>query len=107
MLPVEVELTQQEKNIKIAEACGWSVDKSGWWSHPTLPDNGGALTEPPSYFSDLNEIHAAEMQHFDALVARQYWLILSDVMGNGLQVGHWSATAEQHSEAFGLALSLW
>jgi hypothetical protein len=52
-------MTNEEKRIKIAEACGWKVCEKGWWSHETLPDNGGAEPDHPWYFSDLNAMHAA------------------------------------------------
>ncbi len=103
-------LTQEEKRIKIAEACGWQqVDQRGGepfaWKNPSIGlGNGGYL---PDYFNDLNAMHEAEMQHFDILVKGQYWLVLSDTMDNGLQVGHWPATATQHAEAFGKTLNLW
>lgn len=35
---------------------GWSCSDKGWWSHPTLPDNGGAMPDPPSYLTDANAV---------------------------------------------------
>ncbi len=52
-------MTQGEQRIAIALACGWTVSDPGWWSHPTLPDNGGAEPEPPGYTFDLNAMHSA------------------------------------------------
>lgn len=52
-------MTPEAQCIAIAELSGWKVSKHGWWSHTTLPDNGGAEPEPPSYLTDLNPIHAA------------------------------------------------
>jgi len=57
-------MTEQEINMAIAEACGWTC-QNGWWDHPTLPSNGGAMPEPPDYTNDLNAMHEA-------------WLILSN-----------------------------
>lgn len=50
----------EEQNLAIAEACGWKMTPPGWWSHPTLPCNGGAEPEPPDYFNDLNAMADAE-----------------------------------------------
>lgn len=43
-------MTAEEKNHRIALLCGWTVSSVGWWSHPTLPDQGGAEPEPPNYY---------------------------------------------------------
>jgi hypothetical protein len=50
----------EKQRIAVAEACGWTVSANGWWSHPTLPDNGGAMPDAPDYLNDLNAMHEAE-----------------------------------------------
>lgn len=101
-------LTSEEKRDRIAEACGyirpftteeedWSDEGGGGRSMVTRDSRFNPI---PDYLNDLNAMHAAEMQHFDTLVSKSHWLILSAVMGNGLQVGHWPATAAQRADAF-------
>lgn len=114
-------LTQNEKRIKIAEACGWR--RSEWkygmyeWNNPQ-----GFNTPPnkfPDYFSDLNAMREAEK----LITNRHLWMFcLAEVVGIDV---HWNgrssctawsieecdkiqnATAEQRAEAFGKTLNLW
>lgn len=60
MKNAERKMTNNEIDAIIAKACGWKCSAKGWWSHPTLPDNGGATPFPPEYCTDLNEMHEAE-----------------------------------------------
>lgn len=53
-------MSDQEINEAIAKATGWVCSERGWWSHPTLPDIGGAEPFPPDYCIDLNAMHEAE-----------------------------------------------
>lgn len=113
--------TNEEKRVLIAEACGWQIGvKTGDWPHNVVNPAGEvvyswaeSVTDPhfidslPDYFGDLNAIHSAERAHLETLTNRKYWLTLSDVIGNGIQIGHWSATAAQYAEAFGRTLNLW
>lgn len=117
-----MQLTQQEKRIKIAEACGINIpairERDGWNCPLHIPD----------YFNDLNAMHSAE-QFLDRTTGmksvnchiRSYWLHLMEIMNpgitlwdNGTFIGTWSnaikvggATSEQRAEAFGKTLNLW
>jgi hypothetical protein len=50
-------MTPEKQRLALAEACGWSVSAAGRWSHPTLPDNGGAEPYPPDYINDRNAMY--------------------------------------------------
>ncbi len=67
------DMTPEAQRIAIAEACGWTCSEKGWWSHPTLPDNGGAEPEPPDYLNDLNAINEAEIQAKEHLMNGDQW----------------------------------
>ena len=60
LTPTEIE----ELRMAIAEEMGWSVSKTGWWSHSTLPDNGGAMTDPYPYTTSIDAIQAACLEKF-------------------------------------------
>jgi hypothetical protein len=98
------------QRIKIAEACGWTVSAKGWWSHPTLPCNGGAEPSPPDYDSDLNAMHEAE-KVLNKVQGRRYHENLCEVLRIGEKwpdgVRLISATAAQRAEAFLRTLNLW
>lgn len=102
-------LTKQEKRERIARHLGWTVDPHGWWSHPTLPDGGGAMTDAPDYFHDLNAcaqmeqcfIGNLERLHNDAALYAQ-WFDYKTLLNNNIH-----AKANERAEAFGLALNLW
>lgn len=53
-------MTSEQINEEIAKACGWECSENGWWSHPVIPDGGGAEPYAPDYCNDLNEMHIAE-----------------------------------------------
>ncbi len=107
-------MTQEEKRIKIAEACGWHEEKepvgsfnaSAWWHHETrYPSN----TMPvPDYFNNLNDCHEMERVLKDQEI-EQY----NDLLGSFLWSGYpasrrnFHATAAQRAEAFGRVKGLW
>lgn len=93
-------MTQEQKRIKIAEACGYRTsyrDPEAW--HP-LPD----------YFSDLNAMHEAEKVLYRGIEHHRYWqagygrfkTILGEICDDP-----YSATAAQRAEAFGRTLGIW
>ena len=91
-----MELTQEQKRIKIAEACGMT----GWQEARSLPN----------YFNDLNAMHEAEKSLSEGL----YTIFCDHLHGlaceEQLQTGKWrwlSSTASQRAEAFGKTLYLW
>jgi hypothetical protein len=101
-------MTQEQKRIKIAEACGMT----GWHEARSLPD----------YFNDLNAVHELEERLLSGEAnysQRNYYSsILGSITGNDNGRG-WKplsnddcflilhATAAQRAEAFGKTLSLW
>jgi hypothetical protein len=124
-------MTDQEINLAIAECCGWvhvkgeepryggSFERAGWispkgrfhasdWTRKT--DNG-----LPSYCSDLNAMHEAEM----SLTKEQYRAFHDEISRwassiTTVEEGLWlyerrlsSATARQRSEAFLRTLGKW
>lgn len=104
--------TQEEKRIKIAEACGWRCQK-----HVAEEDKATALmcwiapgrdewqpSLPPDYFNDLNAMHEAEKQ-----LKGDQWVAYVRLLGEVTQEdkGRCHATSSQRAEAFGLTLNLW
>ena len=109
-------MTPPEINQTIAAHCGWKQDANGWWSHPTLPDNGGAMPEPPDYCGDLNACHEMEKKlRFIAGGWCEYWEHLEtmtesrtfdkEIAEDCKSMLH--ATALQRSEAFLRAIGKW
>lgn len=68
-------MTPEEKNLRIALLCGWTVSEQGWWSHPTLPDQGGAEPEPPNY-GDSRDACA----QFEAMLTDEQWESYADYL---------------------------
>ena len=109
-------MTDQEMNVEVATACGWMHSEEGWWSHPTLPDNGGAEPNPPDYGADLNAMHEAEkvlddMQYsayenlFWSLMAQEKMIPTPTAAGGSIffpasRIRMSSPTASQRREAF-------
>ncbi len=114
-------MTQDEKRIKIAEACGWKrltgePQDMLWPCNSYVTGKDGIIMKkpgvthrhgvsPPDYFNDLNACH--EMEEFISSSLRlRYTLNLTDITDDFF----WSkarATAAQRAEAFGLTLNLW
>ena len=112
-------MTQEQKLIKIAEACGWKP-------HPkdrflVIPPNSPNSVQPwhtiPDYFRCLNAMHEAEkvlsdLNHglFRRLLFTSYYNSGGDSdRRTNDEAERWrvSATAAQRAEAFGLTLGLW
>jgi hypothetical protein len=94
----------EAQRIAIAEACGWTESKDGWWSHPTLPCNGGADPDPPDYLGDLNAMHEAERtirQDHDK------WGVYLVQLSRTAPECRVFAAASQKAEAFLRTLNLW
>ena len=93
-------MTNEEINIAIAEACGWTTKHKGLWverlqTYAALPD----------YLNDLNAMHEAEKvlkggmrSKYDAeltlICSRDYNFI-------------WESTASQRAEAFLRTIDKW
>lgn len=111
-------MTQDEKSIKIAEACGWVKGLNRYQEEVyRLGDRCRYKDRLPDYFNDLNAMHEAEK----VLTEQQFqtyldWLDVScggelelsamiDGPAFGFSLVH--ATASQRAEAFGKTLNLW
>ena len=105
----KTEPTQEQKQIKIAEACGWKWESRirgaiKVWNKPPLMlfhDN-----ELPDYFNDLNAMHEAEKTGITSDNSEDYDFCLREAMQDANDY-IWSATAAQRAEAFGKTLGLW
>lgn len=116
---MKTELTQEEKRVKIAKACGWTNFQKGFVS-PLVGSSKFSqimghsnLDAVPDYFHDLNAIHEAiQSQCWNAEEEDAYVWRLAQVftMSGGFRdVAQilCRATAAQRAEAFGLTLGLW
>ena len=91
------EMTEEQINQHIAEACGWTVDKRGFgWLSPN-----GYYTEPPDYYSDLNAMHEAE-KALTYIQLCNYIALLIEFFPEAAV-----ATARQRAEAFLRTLGKW
>lgn len=126
-----MKLTQEEKNQRIAKACGWIVtlatrenpvekgsfrlpnyfgDPVNAWTHP---DKDGVWIKPPNYFNDLNAMHEAEKVLLEREIGSLFRLALHknsdgpESMFMTVEAAMCHATAAQRAEAFGLTLTLW
>ncbi len=95
-------MTDQEINIKIAEACGMTVRFDGsWFRNSNQGCEDGSVV--PSYCSDLNAMHEAErakgLHTTELSIIYKTWL-------DRLSCPHF-ATARQRAEAFLRTLNLW
>lgn len=109
----KTELTQEQKRIKIAEACGWKRGIEGFYfKEGCIAADGLSLhteDELPDYFNDLNAMHEAEkILHRDQ--CEQYDNALHEQSSEGEWLSSswaWNASEAQRAEAFGKALGLW
>lgn len=128
------ELTQEEKRIKIAEACGWmDISRCTRKMRPAIDGvcirgtkDAPSVNYPreycflPDYFKDLNAMHEAEK--ILKLTKKDTWNKRLVEIANGWPIGEldrdydfsissimgaFSATADQRAEAFGKTLNLW
>jgi hypothetical protein len=122
-------MDNQDINIAIAEACGWTQIKDEWlhWDGPPTKYFSGIENDPecierqirqeiPNYCNDLNAIHEAEMLFVDDHFNRSdyTWELQKIVLGRNaesvkgkttFQIIH--ATARQRAEAFLRTLEKW
>ena len=112
-------LTQEQKRVKLAEACGWKripKDDVGaaarlfygdtWW-RDAENNTIASVEQLPDYFNDLNACHEAEKTmtyeqhcHYADLLN---FLIIPGPAANKSTF----ATAAQRAEALGQTLNLW
>ena len=110
-------MTQQEKRIKIAQACGWidiyrgsrkgnrTPEGNTLWGTKDAPsiNYGREYVIVPDYFNDLNAMHEAE-RILTLSEEQLYFETLHETAGNTM---FYRATAAQRAEAFGKTLNLW
>ena len=96
-------MTDQEINIAIAEAVKWkpSVDSGICWD-----DNGKPIVSPPSYTTDLNAMHEAEVVMGDEDYFNYCRIALPKAQQSEIAQGR-TATASQRAEAFLRTLGKW
>jgi hypothetical protein len=111
-------MTQEQKQIKLAEAAGWRLFSpfKNLWAPPKHVVEYECDAYPlPDYFNDLNAVHELEQQTwFKEWNLRDDFcdhlaLIIDPLHGyRGLTVSDaLQATATQRAEALGLTLNLW
>lgn len=125
-----MKLTQSQKQVRIAEACGWTWRKWGnapsesWRFLSLAPPKGSMIacdkpshgvphniSELPDYFNDLNACHEAEticLPCDSDELRDKYAELLQDAVYRESEKRAWfSATAGQRFEALGQTLELW
>lgn len=118
-----MKLTQEQKRIKIAEACGWKLENiNDYLDSPSDTELIGSLGRNiwgivPDYFNDLNACHEMEKvlpretkySPFREYLTRLNGLSCSSRCSGdqGICGDTTCATAAQRAEAFGLTLNLW
>lgn len=108
-------MSENEINVAIAEACGWTHTKTinnpnetAYGRHPVHTADVTWELPLPNYCGDLNAMHEAE-KVLDQIQARAY----GDNLANSEQDGTWAGchmwhhTAFQRAEAFLRALGKW
>lgn len=121
---MKTELTDEQKKVKILEACGWKhcpqsgdkfTDPDAYW-YPPNPYTPPGWREPagllhlrqlPDPLNNLNAMHEAErLFHPDHILAWEYANTLEGIVlktkhsGTGLEFQLLNATARQRAEAF-------
>ena len=108
-----MQLTNEQKRIKIAEACGWRIVQANvhtmhvWEPGAESPARLGLNLENklPDYLNDLNAMHEAE-KVLDGSQIDEYKHRLKIVVTDKERISQ-CATATQRAEAFGRTLNLW
>jgi len=107
-------MTDEEINIKIAEALGWIVRKANSGLIGKPKDEQGPLDELPDWCNDLNAMHEAESQLSNGDHKRFRNILWSDIESDrdpehaeNDERYFVSATARQRAEAFLRTLDLW
>lgn len=114
------ELTQEEKRVRIAEACGWESiwkdDRKNFRGFHLSHAADGKHRLIPDYFNDFNACYEMEEAlRNDQFSYTAYWRALFKVVTGKEWSGdigyfHFAmvhATAAQRAEAFGKTLNLW
>ncbi len=103
-------MTNEEKRIKIAEACGLDSKNICDCTFAVTSDGSCCLECRgliiPNYFSDLNACHEMEKTIWESSKWYEYVHQLDVEQQNGSQ-GWGHAPASQRAEAFGKIMNLW
>ena len=106
-----MKLTNEQKHIKIAEACGWRIVQANvhtmhvWEPGAESPARLGLNLEDklPNYFNDLNAMHEAE-KILEVSQQKEYEQLVSDSTCTMFKL---HASARVRAECFGRTLNLW
>ena len=98
-----MQMTQDEKRIKLAEAGGWKNDPQE--EYPWQDSEGEGYRYPPDYFYNLNAVHELEKVLLGNDI--ETWLTYDKYLAEGDTKFTWHTTATQRAEALGLTLKLW
>lgn len=101
------QVTDEQINIAIAEACGWTLKKGirAW----NRPNNNGwdCLEQLPDYTSDLNAMHEAMLLHPRKELLRDFlYLEVLEDPTNTTNEPAW-ATAKQWATAYLRSIGKW
>ena len=84
------------------------MSNTGWWSRATLPDNGGAMTDPYPYTTSIDAIREAAMERFkDKESGLLFAMALSDEAHYNQQRFAWQLTAIDWAVAFARTSKIW
>jgi len=105
-------MTQQEKRIKIAQACGWKMldGKEYKWEDPSghiFEDWSKRVVMCPDYFNNLNACH--DMEKVVLENAGSWVRYVKEIKVQSCLTGlpHFHIPAAERAEAFGKTLNLW
>ena len=92
-------MTNEEINIAIAEACGWTTKHKGLWVERL--QTYAAL---PNYLNDLNAMHDAEK-----VLTNEQLEVYCNILHKPNHGVYWAihATASQRAEAFVRTIGKW
>lgn len=102
-------MTQEQKRIEIAQACGWKLiidnpDYEPYWESPDGRMIGVNSANPlPDYLNDLNAMHEA-VKSLPQNIKPRYFACLCTVVSGAIALHGYSeateATAAQRADAF-------
>jgi hypothetical protein len=102
-------MTDEEKRVKIAEACGWKKLYSGKLKSQLYGKNPNGKHwlnyAAPDYLNSLDAMHEAEK-----LLTRSQQFVYADLLRElnpHPKSFNWHCPARQRAEAFGKVMNLW
>lgn len=99
-------MTDEQINVAIAEACGWTVQLSRLEMGLEVVRNRERKTLP-NYCGDLNAMHSAEKTLCASHLYRDYALLLGRIVKRRIRFDAIHATARQRAEAFLVTIGKW